>query len=74
MAEGIRQGIDDGSIRKGINVDVFLVLLYAQIYGVTHMIYSKEDVYRDVLKVDAARIEASALEIIQYYLITGKPA
>lgn len=71
MAEGLRQGIEDGSVRREININVILVLLYAQIYGVMHTVYSKEDVYRDVLGVDPATIEQSALETIRYYLKTG---
>jgi len=72
MAEGVRQGIDDGSIRSEINIDIFLTLLYAQMYGVMHVIYSKEDIYKDVFGVDAATIEKSALETIEYYLMSGK--
>ena len=71
IAEGLRQGIEEGSIRKEIDINVFLVLLYAQMYGVMHTIYSKEDVYRDVFGVDSAIIEKSALETIEYYLKTG---
>ena len=68
IAEGIRQGIKEGSIRQGIDVDTFLVLLYAQIYGVTHTIHAKEDIYKDVFDLDPATIEKTALEIIEYYL------
>jgi TetR/AcrR family transcriptional regulator len=68
IAEEVRQGIGDGSIRQGIDVNVFLVLFYAQIYGVMHFMYSKEDVYKDVLGLDSAMIEKSALETIEYYL------
>ena len=71
IAEGVRQGIEEGSIRKGIDINVFLVLLYAQMYGVMHTMYSKEDVYKDVFNLDSATIEKSALEIIEYYLKTG---
>jgi TetR/AcrR family transcriptional regulator len=71
IAEGLRQGIEEGSIRKGIDSNVFLVLLYAQMYGVMHTIYSKEDIYKDVFDLDSAIIEKSALEIIEYYLKTG---
>lgn len=71
IAEGVRQGIEEGSIRKGIGVNVILVLLYAQIYGVMHTIYSKEDIYKDVFNLDSPVIEKSALEIIEYYLKPG---
>ena len=70
VAAEVRRGIEDGSIRKEIDVNVFLILFYAQTYGVTHTIYSKEDVYKDVLGLDSSIIEASALEIIEYYLTT----
>jgi len=71
LADGVRRGIEEGSIRRGIDINVFLVLLYAQIYGVMHTIYSKEDIYKDVFGLDSAVIEESALEIIEYYLKTG---
>ncbi len=71
IAEGLRQGIEEGSIRKGIDINVFLVLLYAQMYGVMHTIYSKEDIYKDVFGLNSAIIEKSALETIEYYLKTG---
>lgn len=71
MAEGLRQGIDDGSIRREVNINVVLVLLYAQIYGVMHTIYAKEDVYKDVFGLDPAIIERSALDTIGSYLKTG---
>jgi len=68
ITEKLRQGIEDGSIRKEIDINVFLVLFYAQIYGVMHFMYSKEDVYKDVLGLDSSIIEKSALETIEYYL------
>lgn len=71
IADGVRQGIEEGSIRRGIDINVFLVLLYAQTYGVMHTIHSKEDIYKDVFGLDSAIIEKSALEIIEYYLKTG---
>jgi len=72
IADGLRQGIEEGSIRKSIDVNVFLVLLYAQIYGVMHTVYSKEDIYKDVFGLDSAVIEQSALETIEFYLKAGK--
>lgn len=74
IAEGLRQGIKEGSIRQGIDVKMFLVLLYAQMYGVTHTIYAKEDIYKDVFDLDPAAIEKSALEILAYYLNSGHGA
>ncbi len=70
IAGEVLRGANDGSIRKGIDVNVFLVLFFAQIYGVTHTIYSKEDVFKDVLGLDPLVIEESALEHIEYYLKT----
>lgn len=72
IADGVRQGIAEGSIRRDIDVNLLLVLLYAQIYGVMHMIYSKEDIYKDVFGLDPEVIERSALEIIEYYLKARK--
>ena len=71
IADEIRRGIEDGSIRKGIDINVFLVLFYAHVYGVMHTMYSKEDIYKDVLGLDPSTIENSALEIVEYYLNTG---
>jgi len=72
LAAAVRRGIEDGSVRKGIDVDAFLVLLYAHMYGVTHTVYSKEDIYKDVFGLDPAAVEKSALESIEYYLKRGK--
>lgn len=71
MAGAVRRGVEDGSVRKGIDFDKFLVILYAHMYGVTHTVFSKEDVYRDVFGLDPADVEASALELIGYYLKRG---
>ena len=74
IAAGLRQGIKEGSIRQGIDVNMFMVLLYAQMYGVTHTIYAKEDIYKDVFNLDPAAIERTAIEIIEYYLTSGHEA
>jgi len=71
IADSVRQGMDDGSIRKGIDINLFLVLLYAQTYGVMHTIYCKEDIYRDVFGLDSAIIEKSALEVLGHYIRKG---
>jgi AcrR family transcriptional regulator len=68
MADAVRDGMRDGSVREGIDVDRFLVILYAHMYGVTHTVYSKEDVYRDVFGLDPDAVEASALELVEFYL------
>jgi AcrR family transcriptional regulator len=65
---GLRQGIEEGSIRKDIDIHRVLILFYAQTYGIMHTIYSKEDVYKDVLNMDPDAIEKSALEFMEYYL------
>ena len=70
-AEAVRQGIAEGTIRVGLDTNVFLVLLYAQVYGVMHTIYSKQDIYQDVFGLDPAIIERSALELIESYLKSG---
>ena len=70
ISEGLQQGIGDGSIRKTIDIHAFLVLLFAQIYGVMHTVYSKEDVYKDLFHMDPEIIEQSALDSIEYYLKT----
>lgn len=68
IADGLRQGVKEGSIRKDIDSNAFLILLFAQIYGVMHMIYTKEDVYKDIFSMEADVIEKLALDTIQYYL------
>ena len=68
IAKGLEQGIEDGSIREGIDIPMFLVLLYAQTYGVTHTIHAKQDIYRDVFHLDPTAIERSALGLIEYQL------
>jgi AcrR family transcriptional regulator len=71
IAKAVRHGIEDGSIRNEIDINVFLVLFYAHVYGVMHTLYSKEDIYQDVLGLDAATVEQSALAMIEYYLKAG---
>jgi len=68
VRESVNQGIDAGSIRKDIDVNAFPVLVYAHTFGVMHTIHSKKDIYEDVLGVESAMIEKSALEFIEYYL------
>jgi AcrR family transcriptional regulator len=74
IAEGLRQGIKEGSVRQGIDINMFIVLLYAQMYGVTHTLYAKEDIFKDVFYLDPADIEKTALEILEYYLKSGHGA
>ena len=68
IAEGLRQGMEEGSIRKEIDMNAFLILFFAHIYGVMHTIHTKEDVYKDLFHMEAEIIEKSALEIIEHYL------
>jgi len=72
IAAGVRRGIEEGVIRREVDINAFLALLYAQIYGVTHFICAKEDVYKDVLGLDAASIEKSAIESIEHFLRTNR--
>jgi TetR/AcrR family transcriptional regulator len=71
IKEGLRQGIEAGSIRKEIDVNTAIILIYAHTFGVMHTVHAKEDVYKDVLNVDPGDIEKSALESIEYYLRKG---
>lgn len=66
--EGLKQGIEQGSIRKDIDVNRVIILIYAHTYGVMHTIYSKKDIYEDVLNTDASAVEQAALEFMEYYL------
>ena len=67
-AKAVESGIEQGAVRKEVDVKTFLILMYAYIYGVMHTIYSKADVYEDVLALDADFIEKSALDFIRHYL------
>jgi TetR/AcrR family transcriptional regulator len=69
--ESMQQGVDEGSIRTEINIQQAFILLYAHTYGVMHTIYSKEDIYKDVLNLEPDSIEKSALELMEYYLKMG---
>ncbi len=66
--KGIQQGMAEGSIRKDIDIKQISILIYAHTYGVMHTIYSKEDIYKDVLNMDSETVEKSALEFLEYYL------
>jgi TetR/AcrR family transcriptional regulator len=68
LQESLRQGQKDGSIRSDIDVKQVSLLTYAHIYGVMHSIYSKKDIYEDVLHLEPEAIERSALELMAYYL------
>jgi AcrR family transcriptional regulator len=68
----LKLGMDQGNIRKDVNINGFLVLMFAHIYGVMHTIYSKEDVYEDVLSLDAATIQESAIELLRHHLEVKK--
>jgi len=67
-AIALKLGIEQGSIRKDIDINVFLILMFAQIYGVMHTIHTKEDVYEDLLVLDTVTIEQSTIAFLRYYL------
>ena len=66
--EGLQQGMADGSIRKGLDIRQLAILIYAHTYGVMHTIFSKEDIYKDVLNLDPETVEKSALEFMEFFL------
>lgn len=66
--ESLRLGQKDGSIRSDIDIPQVSLLTYAHTYGVMHTIYSKKDIYEDVLRLEPKAIERSALELMAYYL------
>jgi len=68
FGQSIQQGIAEGSIRKEIDIKQISILIYAHTYGVMHTIYSKEDIYKDVLNMDPETVEKAALEFMEYYL------
>jgi AcrR family transcriptional regulator len=68
VRKSVERGMEDGSIRKGIDVDSFLVLHFAHVHGVMHTIQGKPDVYVDVLGLTAEDVEASALGFVEYFL------
>lgn len=67
-SESLRRGVEEGSIRKGIDTAQVFILIYAHTYGIMHTIYAKEDIYQDVLHLEPDAIEKSALEFMEYYL------
>ena len=68
IRENLELGIKDGSIRREININRFLILFFAYTHGVMHTVISKEDVYIDVLGLDSEEVEKSAIEFIEYFL------
>ena len=64
----IEQGIEDGSIRREIDINHCSMLFYSYTYGVMHTLLSKEDVYSDVLGLDSLAVERQALEFLKYFL------
>jgi TetR/AcrR family transcriptional regulator len=68
LARGLRQGIEEGIIRKEIDISVSMILMFAHLYGVMHTLFAKEDVYKDVLHLDFSKIEKSAVDIVDQYL------
>lgn len=72
MAAAIALGIEQGNIRKNVDTNVFLILMFAQIYGVMHTVHAKADVYEDLLVLDTVTIEQSTIEFLRYYLEVTK--
>lgn len=68
IQENIELGIKDGSIRREIDINRYLILFFAYTHGVMHTVLSKEDVYLDVLGLDSEEVEKAALESIEYLL------
>lgn len=68
IREKIERGMEDGTIRTGIDINQFLVLCFSITQGVVHTILSKEDVYKEVLGLEPEVIEKSALEFLEYFL------
>ena len=67
-ATALKLGIEQGNIRKNVDTNVFLILMFAQIYGVMHTVYAKADVYEDLLALDTVTIEQSTIDSLRYYL------
>ena len=67
-ATALKLGIEQGNIRENIDINVFLILMFAQIFGVMHTVHTKEDVYEDLLALDSGTIEDSTVEFLRYYL------
>ena len=44
------------------------LLIYAHTYGIMHTLHSKEDIYKDVMNLEADSILKSSLEFMEYYL------
>jgi len=68
IRENIKRGIEDGSIRREVNINRLLVLFFSNTYGVMHTVLAKEDVYVDVLGLNHEEVERSALEFLEYFL------
>jgi len=68
IREKIEQGMEDGTVRTGIDVNQFLILSFSFTQGVVHTVLSKEDVYKEVLGLEPEVIENSALEFLEYFL------
>jgi AcrR family transcriptional regulator len=68
IRECIELGIEDGTIRKEIDIDRVSVLFFSHTYGVIHTVLNKEDVYADVLGLNQGEVERSALDFLEYFL------
>lgn len=68
IRENVERGIEDGTIRREIDINRLSVLFFAYTYGVMHTVLAKEDVYVDVLGLNPEEVERSALEFLRYSL------
>jgi TetR/AcrR family transcriptional regulator len=68
LRKSVQRGVEDGSVREGIDTNRLSVIFFAYTYGVMHTVLSKEDVYVDVLGLDSEVVERSALEFLKYFL------
>jgi AcrR family transcriptional regulator len=68
IREKIEQGMADGTVRPGIDINQLSILFFAITHGVIHTILSKDDVYSEVLGLESDEVERSALEFLEYYL------
>lgn len=68
----VESGIKQHDIRDDIDINTFLILMFAHVYGAMHIIYAKKDIYEDMQNIDADTIERAAIECLQYYLEVKK--
>jgi TetR/AcrR family transcriptional regulator len=72
LVDAIRRGVEDGSIREDIDPGFVNALIYTNTFGATHTMMFKEDVYKDVMGIDASSIEDATCDLIATYLRNDK--